>query len=87
MRTMEMQVLTAPGCVHCHSFLKFWNTESSAWKNIVLRELDILTEEGQRLVSTYHIFALPGIIIDGALFSTGEPDIEKLRAQLAELST
>lgn len=86
MSKIEMKVLTAPGCVHCHEFLQFWNTESVLWGNITMREVDVLSSEGQHLVSTYKIFALPGIVIGETVVSSGEPNIAKIRSLLAKLS-
>jgi glutaredoxin len=82
---MLMQVLTTSGCQHCDDFLKLWNAESTSWKHIELREIDILTEEGQRLVSKYHIFALPGIIIGDRVVARGEVDVEKFHDFLRAL--
>jgi glutaredoxin len=87
MSKIEMQVLTASGCTHCHHFLKFWNAESASFENIVLREIDILDREGQQLVAKYHIFSLPGIVVGGRLISTGDVDIPRFREALSAIES
>ena len=51
-----------------------------------MREISILTEEGQLLAREHHIFASPGVIIDGELLFSGGYDEEKLRVRLNEFS-
>lgn len=82
MHKIEMRVLTAPGCVHCHDLLRFWNNESAHFANIVLREIDILDIEGQQMLTKYHIFALPGVVVDGTLISKGPINADALRTSL-----
>lgn len=74
MHNVSLLVLTSPGCTHCHQFLKFWETKKGEWRNVSMREVEILSEEGQALVREHSIFASPGIIIDGELFSSGGYD-------------
>ncbi|HXK38276.1 MAG TPA: thioredoxin family protein [Candidatus Paceibacterota bacterium] len=86
MSKIEMQVLTASGCTHCHHFLKFWNAESASWENITLREIDILDREGQQMVAKHHIFSLPGVVIQNRLISTGEVDVPRFREALSAIA-
>ena len=79
-------VLTSPGCTHCHDFLEFWKMERSAWPNVTMDEVSLLTPEGQAMVGKYSIFASPGIIVNGELFSTGGFDKKKLLEKLDALS-
>lgn len=85
MSSILMQVLITSGCQHCEDFLKFWNIEGDSWDHIEVRKIDILTEEGQRLASKYHIFALPGIIIGENVIARGEVDVERFREHLRTL--
>jgi glutaredoxin len=86
MKNVTLQVLTAPGCTHCHEFLEFWKGEAVNWPNVTMNELSILTPEGQEAVSTYQIFASPGIIINEELFATGGFSKEKFLTKLTEVS-
>ena len=84
MKNITLEVLTAPGCTHCHEFLEFWKTIAGEWANVSMKELSIITPEGQEMVGKYQIFASPGIILNGEVFATGgfnkEKFVEKLKA-------
>jgi glutaredoxin len=86
MKQITLEVLTAPGCVHCHEFLEFWKTESATWPNVEMKELSLLTPEGQELVAKHQIFASPGILLNGEVFATGGVNKEKFKEKLQDLS-
>ncbi len=86
MKNISLQVLTAPGCTHCHEFLEYWKGESAKWPNVTMTELSIMTPEGQELVSKYQIFASPGIILNDELFASGGFSKEKFLSKITELS-
>mgnify|MGYP001582768920 FL=1 len=86
MKAIKLDILTSPGCKICHSFFEFWKDESKNWPNIELKDISVVTPEGQELVQKYMIFASPGIIIDGELFQTGGFDKAKFLQKLKELS-
>jgi len=84
MKPVLLEVLTSPGCTHCRTFFEFWNSVESDWPNVTLDEYSITTSEGQALVSKYHVFSTPGVILNGELFSEGgvqtKPFLEKLHS-------
>ena len=86
MKPVLLEVLTSPGCTHCHEFLEYWKTISASWQNTTMKEYSIITPEGQALVSKYQIFASPGIILNGELFATGGLNKEKFTEKLKSLS-
>lgn len=86
MKNITLEVLTAPGCVHCHEFLEYWTTIAGEWTNVSMKELPLLTPEGQALVEKHQIFASPGIILNGELFATGGVNKEKFLEKLKALS-
>ena len=86
MKNITLEVLTSPGCTHCHEFLEYWKTVAPAWTNVTLRELSLITPEGQEMVTKYQIFASPGIILNNELFATGGVNKEKFLEKLKELS-
>lgn len=86
MPNISLDVLTSPGCTHCHEFLEFWKSESAAWPNVTMRDISIVTPEGQELVGKHQIFASPGIILNGEVFATGGFNKEKFLERLKELS-
>lgn len=76
----------SPGCHICKEFEAWWETIKKDWPKVTYKRVDILMPEGQEMVQKYMIFASPGIIINGELFSTGGFSKEKFTAKLRELS-
>lgn len=86
MKNIALEVLTSPGCTHCHEFLEYWKTIAGEWPNVSLKETSLITPEGQALVQKHQIFASPGILLNDELFSTGGVNKDKFTAKLKELS-
>ena len=82
-----VQELSAPGCVHCLEFEKFWNSIAKDWPNVEYKKIMVTTPEGMEIVQKYMIFSSPGIIINGELFSTGGFNKEKFTQKLKEFSS
>ena len=87
MKEVVLEELTSPGCHNCAAFKEFWDAEEANWPNVQFKEVSLTTPEGQEMVQKYQIFASPGIILNGELFSTGGVDKEKFLAKLKELSS
>ena len=81
------QELSSPGCTHCKEFQEFWHSIEKDWPNVKFQDVSVTTTEGQELVQKHMIFASPGIIINGELFSTGGIDKKKFVEKLKALST
>jgi len=86
MKDITLEELSSPGCHNCAGFKEFWETVKNDWPNVSFNELSITTPEGQELVQKYQIFASPGIILNGELFSTGGVNKEDFIKKLTELS-
>lgn len=86
MKEVELIELSSPGCHNCAAFKAFWDEEQKNWPNVKFKEVSLVDPEGQELVQKHQIFASPGIIVDGELFSTGGVDQKGLQAKLKELS-
>ncbi|MEK7585593.1 MAG: hypothetical protein AAB455_03735 [Patescibacteria group bacterium] len=86
MKEVDLTELSAPGCTHCRSFQDFWHGIEKDWSNVKFRDVSVVTPEGQELAGKHMIFASPGIILNGQLFSTGGVDKDKFLAKLKELS-
>ena len=86
MTEIVLEELTSPGCHNCAAFKAFWEEEKVNWPDVKFSEVSIVDPEGQEMVQKYQIFASPGIIINGELFSTGGIDKEKFLDKLKELS-
>lgn len=86
MKPIALQELSSPGCHNCEAFKTFWEEEQKNWPNVTFTDLSITTPEGQELVQKHSIFASPGIIINGELFSTGGVNKDDFLAKLKQLS-
>ena len=86
MKEVELVELSAPGCQHCAAFREFWHSVEANWPLVKFREVSVTTPEGQALAGQHMIFASPGIILNGELFSTGGVNKEKFLAKVKELS-
>jgi len=87
MKEVELVEFSAPGCQHCAAFREFWHSVEKDWPQIKFREVSVTTPEGQELAGKHLIFASPGIILNGELFSTGGVNKEQFLEKLKVLST
>ncbi len=86
MQDVVVEELSSPGCHNCAAFKEFWDTEQKKWPNVSFKEVSIITPEGQELIQKHQIFASPGIIINGELFSTGGVNKDEFIKKLQTLS-
>ncbi|MBI2096363.1 MAG: thioredoxin family protein [Candidatus Taylorbacteria bacterium] len=78
--------IVSPGCEHCARAKKFFEEKfKPANPDVKVEYVDVAEERGQELVQKHMIFASPGILIDGELFSTGGLDEKKFLQKIAEL--
>lgn len=80
-----IQEVSVPGCVACVQFEKIWPEIQTAFPGVKLVKIDATTAEGQQLVVQHGIFAAPGLIINGGLFSTGGVNKDSLIKKLHEV--
>ncbi len=85
-KPITLDVLASPGCVHCKEFEEFWHSIEYDWPSVTFRHVDVTTPEGQEMAGKYMIFASPGIILNGELFSAGGVDKDAFLQQLQKLS-
>ena len=86
MAQITVEELSSPGCHNCAAFEEYWHTIEKDFPNVIYKNVSILTPEGQALAIKHGIFASPGVVINGELFSTGGVDKEKFKAKLKEIS-
>ena len=86
MREVVLEELSSPGCHNCAAFKEMWEIEQANWPNVKFREVSLLDPEGQEMVQKYQIFASPGIILNGELFSTGGVGKDEFIKKLTEIS-
>jgi len=86
MREILLEELSSPGCHNCAAFKEFWEEIKGNWPNVKFTEYSIIDPAGQEMVQKYQIFASPGVIINGELFSTGGVNRDDFIKKLEELS-
>ena len=86
MAKIVVEELSAPGCVHCKEFERFWRSIEKDWPNVEYKNISVTTPEGQELAGRHMIFSSPGVLINGEVFSTGGVNKDKLLERLKELS-
>jgi glutaredoxin len=87
MNTIKIQELSTPGCSHCAAAKKILDEEiKPSFPDVEIEFIDMLTEQGQKMVQQYGIMSSPGIIVNGELFSMGGLDKKKLIEKIQSLS-
>lgn len=86
MKPVTLEELSSPGCHICKSFEEFWHSIEKEWPNVTYKNISVVTPEGQALAGKHMIFASPGILLNGELFSTGGFDRNKFLQKLKEVS-
>lgn len=74
-----------PDCPTCAKVKKIIEEIKPNFPELKFEEIDITSEQGQKMVQKYSIMSSPGIMIDGELFSTGGVNKEKLIKKLKSL--
>ena len=82
----KVQFLTMVGCHNCEAAKKIFDEVLPDFPGVEVEEIDMATEEGQKLVQEYSVMASPGIVINGELFSTGGVNREKLIEKFKSLA-
>ena len=83
----SIQLVTTPGCTHCAQVRKVIEEVKPQFSDILVEEIDATTPKGTELVMQHMIFASPGVIINGELFSTGGINKDELIKKLGSLKT
>ena len=79
---MKLELLTSEGCIHCHEVKKYLSEIKPQFPDLEVKEVDMISPEGQEMIQKYMIMASPGIIIDGELFGMGGVSKGKLLERL-----
>ena len=87
MAKIKIQEVTSPGCSHCAAAKKILEGEiKPQFPDVEIEYIDMMTEQGQKMIQDYGIMSSPGIIINGELFSVGGLDKDKLIEKIKSLS-
>lgn len=87
MSKIKIQEVTSPGCSHCAAAKKILEEEIKPnYPDVEIEYIDMMTEQGEKMVREYGIMSSPGIIVNGELFSMGGLDKNKLIEKIKSLS-
>lgn len=87
MSKVKIQELSTPGCSHCAAAKELLENEIKPnFPDVEIEYIDMLSEEGQKIVQEYGIMTSPGIIVNGELFSVGDLNKDKLIEKIKELA-
>ena len=86
MTKIKIQEVTSPGCIHCAAAKKILEEEiKPQFPDVEIEYIDMMTEQGQKMIQDYGIMSSPGIIINGELFSISGLDKNKLIEKIKSL--
>lgn len=80
---ITIQFITSLGCAECEKAKRILQEVKSVYRNIDIKEIDVMSQKGISLVTKYGIMASPGIIIDDELFSVGSLEKQKLLERIS----
>jgi len=87
MNKVIIQEVTSPGCSHCAAAKELLEEEIKPnFPDVKVEYIDIMTDQGQKMVQKYSIMSSPGIIVNGELFSVGGLDKNQLIEKIKSLS-
>ena len=87
MSNIKIQEVSSKGCVSCEAAKKLLQEEiQPQFPDIEIEYIDMLSEQGMKMVQEYGIMSSPGVIVNGELFSTGGLNKEKLVKKIKSLS-
>ena len=71
------------GCAHCGQVLKALHELEPEFPAMEIEEIDIISDEGQKLVTEHGIMSSPGVLIEGKLAFFGPRSTKEIKAVLA----
>ena len=87
MNKVIIQEVTSPGCSHCAAAKELLEEEIKPnFPDVKVEYIDMMTDQGQKMVQKYSIMSAPGIIVNGELFSVGGLDKNQLIEKIKSLS-
>ena len=84
---IKIHELSVSGCSHCASAKKILTEEiKPRFSEVEVEYINMLSEQGQKMVQKYWIMSSPAIIVNDELFSMGGLDKNKLIEKIKSLS-
>ena len=87
MSKVLIQEVVSPGCSHCAAAKEILENEiKPKFPDAKIEYIDMMSEQGQKMVQDYGIMSSPGIIVNGELFSMGGLNKDKLIEKIKSLN-
>jgi len=87
MNKVKIQEVSTSGCSSCAAAKELLEKEIKPnFPDVEVEYIDMMTEQGQKMVQDYGIMSSPGIIVNGELFSVGGLDKDKLTEKIKSLN-
>ena len=87
MSKVLIQEVVSPGCSHCATAKEILENEiKPKFPDAKIEYIDMMSEQGQKMVQDYGIMSSPGIIVNGELFSMGGLNKDKLIEKIKSLN-
>lgn len=80
---MNITILKTSGCSKCGGVLKDLEALRGELPDMQVIAIDMLSDEGQKLVTKHGIFTSPGVLIEGRLAFFGPKSKEEIRTILS----
>jgi hypothetical protein len=80
-----VQVISALGCRPCERVKLRLDEIRARHPDLIVEEVDLLTDEGVALAASHRVWTLPTLIIDGAVVAEGDASWPALEAALGLL--
>ena len=82
---VKVTLIHPPGCAHCVAVKAVLEKMKTDYPELAIEEIDMLTEEGQKLVRKFGILSSPGILVNDAFFAFGGATKEQFKKKFEEL--
>lgn len=82
---IKITLIHPPGCAHCVAVKTILEKMKTDYPELVIEEIDMITEEGQKLVQKFGILSSPGILINKEFFAFGGATEDQFRKKFDEL--
>jgi len=82
---IKVTLISSPGCHHCLTVKATLEKMKNDYSDLVIEEINMTTDEGQKLIQKYSILSSPGILINDEFFSMGIVSEEEFKKKFDEL--
>lgn len=82
---IKVTLIRPSGCSHCGAVKATLEKMKTDYPELMIKEIDMTTPEGQELVQKYGILSSPGILVNDEFFAFGGATEEQFRKKFDEL--